>query len=169
MKAELVRLGPLLLGGVDFYGDPFTRKGGWDSDNEIGNTWRRFSEFISENSERTYSAGKNRFYEAHIYGGATAQKGYFEVFIGEEVTTAELPFSFGTKFFGATDYLKVTLTGQEITGDWWKTLETEILPAHDVRSNREYILQAYDERFLGMDRIGESEIDVYVPVQKAYV
>ena len=52
MKAELVRLGPLLLGGVGFYGDPFTRKSGWDSDNEIGGTWQRYSEFLSENPER---------------------------------------------------------------------------------------------------------------------
>ena len=71
------------------------------------------------------------------------------------------------KFFGAGDYVKATLTGQEITGDWWKALEAGFLPSVGVRSRRDYILQVYDERFLGMDRIGDSEIDVFIPVLKS--
>ena len=91
MKTDLVYLDDLLLGGVDFYGDPFRLKGGWDSDNEIGNTCRRYSEIVMENPKRPYSAGKNLFYEVHIYGKETTDKGYFEVFVGEEVTTPKLP------------------------------------------------------------------------------
>ena len=167
MKTELVRLDAILLGGVSFYGDPFALKGGWDSDNEIGNTCRRFTEFVQENAKRPYSANKSVFYEVHIYGKETAAKGYFEVFAGEEVTTAELPAALSAKYIAASDYIKLTLTGSEITEDWWRKLEAEILPQYGVKRNPAYIIQAYDERFLGMDRLDASEIDAYVPVEGA--
>lgn len=167
MKTELVQLNSMLLGGVSFYGDPFRQKGGWDSDNEIGKTCMRYAEFISENPERPYSANKPYFYEIHIYSRETADKGYFEVFAGEEVTTPELPVYLCTKFISASNYLKVTLTGTEITQDWWKKLDDEILPKYGVKRNDGFILQAYDERFKGMEQIEASEIDAYIPVEKA--
>ena len=77
MKTTLVRLDALLLGGVGFYGDPFSLKGGWDSDNEIGRTCRRFGEFINANPDRPYSKNKPVFYEVHIYGGENGRKGIF--------------------------------------------------------------------------------------------
>lgn len=167
MKTELVRLDSLLLGGVSFYGDPFRQKGGWDSENEIGNTCRRYTEIATENPERPYSAGKHRFYEVHIYGKETADKGYFEVFVGEEITTAELPVHLVSKYIAASDYLKVTLTGGEITEDWWKRLDEELLPEFGVIRNGTYIIEAYDERFKGMEQIEASEMDAYIPVKKA--
>jgi hypothetical protein len=115
MKTSLVHLDALLLGGVGFYGDPFSLKGGWDSDNEIGRTCRRFAEFIDSNPVRPYSKDIPIFYEVHIYGDETAEKGYFEVFAGEEVTTAELPAALCAKYIAASDYVKLTLTGPEIT------------------------------------------------------
>jgi predicted transcriptional regulator YdeE len=52
-----------------------------------------------------------------------------------------------------------------MTGDWWQQLETDIIPAQGVRKNSSYIIQAYDERFKGMDDIGNSILDVYIPVE----
>jgi hypothetical protein len=165
MKTELVHLNCLLLGGVSFYGDPFSRKGGWDSENEIGKTWNRFMDHITENSERPYSCNEPYWYEIHLYGSETAAKGYFEVFVGEKVNTAKLPFSLSSKFFPESDYLKVTLCGQEITSDWWQTLDEAIIPEYGVRRNASFMIQAYDERFKGMDHLDDSVLDAYIPLE----
>lgn len=166
MKTEFVSLDSLLLGGVSFYGDPFSIKSGWDIENEIGKTCNRFINFITENPERIYSSHRQYLYEVHIYGSETESKGYFEVFVGEEMNTARLPITLCTKFIAASDYLKVTLNGTEITGDWSKTLDTEILPSTGFKRNSTYIIQAYDERFKGVDNIEDSVLDVYIPVEK---
>lgn len=166
MKTELVSLDSLLLGGVNFYGDPVSTKGGWDAENEIGKTWNRFVEFITQNTMRPYSLHKRYMYEVHIYGGETAAKGYFEVFVGEEVNTAQLPVSLSAKYIYAADYLKITLSGKEITGDWWQKLDTDIIPSIGVKRNPAYLIQAYDERFKGMDRIEDSILDVFIPIKK---
>lgn len=166
MKTELVSLDSLLLGGVGFYGDPISAKGGWDSENEIGKTWDRFIRHITDNPERPYSCNGRTMYEVHIYGGETASKGYFEVFVGEEVNTAQLPVTLGSKYIPASRYLKITLNGKEVTGDWWQKLDTDIIPCIGVKRNSVYIIQAYDERFQGMDKIDDSILDVYIPVEK---
>jgi len=165
MKTELIKLNAMLLGGVSFYGDPISTKGSWDSENEIGKTWNRFMAYLTENPERSFSCNKPYLYEIHIYGSETAAKGYFEVFVAEEVNTAELPVTLCTKFFPESDYLKITLYGQEITGDCWHKLDSEIIPATGVKRNYSYIIQAYDERFKGMDNIDDSVMDVYIPVE----
>jgi predicted transcriptional regulator YdeE len=167
METKLVSLHPLLLGGLCFYGDPISAKGGWDSENEIGKTWSRFSEFLRENPDRPYSSHGGTMYEIHIYGIETRSKGYFEVFVGEEVNTAQLPIALSTKFIPASDYLKITLNGNEITGDWWHELDTKIMPSSGSKRNFAYLIQAYDEKFKGMDKIEDSILDVYIPVEKA--
>ncbi len=166
MKKELVHLDSMLLGGVNFYGDPISTKGGWDSENEIGKTWSRFMGYLTDHPERPYSRNKPYMYEVHIYGSETAGKGYFEVFVGEEVNSAQLPVALCSKFIPESDYMKLTLFGNEITGDWWQKLDSEIIPAKGVGRNSPYIIQAYDERFKGMDDIGNSILDVYIPVEK---
>lgn len=164
MITELVHLRSMLLGGVSFYGDPFSRKGGWDSENEIGKTCDRYLSYIATNPERPYSSGREAMYEVHVYGEETASKGYFEVFVGEEVTGAQLPIALSAKQLPESDYLKITLTGQEITGDWWQTLDTELLPAFHAARSAPYIVQAYDHRFKGMDQLDDSVMDAYIPV-----
>ena len=164
MKTELIHLRSMLLGGMSFYGDPFSRKGGWDTENEIGKTWDRLSALIAANPERPYSCRKEVMYEIHIYGEETASKGYFEVFVGEEVTGEPLPVALSLKRLPEADYLKITLSGQEITGDWWQTLDTDILPAFHAKRHLPYIIQAYDSRFKGMDQLEGSVMDAYVPV-----
>ena len=103
-------------------------------------------------------------YEIHVYGEETASKGYFEVFVGEEVTGEPLPVALSMKLLPESDYIKITLSGQEITGNWWQTLDTDILPAFHAKRHLSYIIQAYDSRFKGMDQLEGSVMDAYVPV-----
>ena len=165
MKTELVHLHSILLGGVSFYGDPFSRKGGWDSENEIGKTWSRFIAFLAGHPQRPYSSGKQVSYEVHIYGEETETKGYFEVFVGEEVTTAELPAALSAKHLPESDYIKITLSGQEITADWWQTLDRDILPSFSAARRYPFIVQVYDSRFKDMEHLEDSELDAYIPVE----
>lgn len=164
MKTVLERLDQMLLGGVCFYGDPISVKGGWDSENEIGKTCKRFTDFLAENPIRPYSKNKPVLYEVHIYGSETLSKGFFEVFVGEEVNTAELPVALAAKHIPASDYIKVTLFGAEIVSDWWKDLDTNVIPSMGVKRNGGYIIQAYGPLFKGMDDIADSEIDAFIPV-----
>jgi predicted transcriptional regulator YdeE len=60
----------------------------------------------------------------------------------------------------------ITLRGSEITGDWWQKLDKELIPSSGVVRNSAYLIQAYDERFKGMDNIEDSIMDVYIPVEK---
>lgn len=166
MNTELVHLEPMLLGGLSFYGDPFSKRGGWDSENEIGKVWNRFSQYLAEHPDRPYSCGKNWMYEIHITGSETAEKGHIEVFVGEEVNTPQLPFALSVKFFPAGDYLKVTLSGLEIESDWWMRLDDEILPSMGLKQDGRYVIQVYDQRFLGMDRLDESVMDALIPLQR---
>jgi predicted transcriptional regulator YdeE len=165
MKTELVHLPSMLLGGVSFYGDPFSRKGGWDADNEIGKTWNRFTAYIADNPQRSFSSKREVLYEVHIYGEETKSKGYFEVFVGEEVNSAELPVTLSAKQLPESDYIKITLSGQEIAGDWWQALDTEVLPAFHAMRSFPYIIQAYDHRFKDMNHLDDSVLDAYVPVE----
>ena len=41
-----------------------------------------------------------------------------------------------------------------------------MLPEYGVKQRGSYIIQAYDERFLGMDQLEGSALDVLVAVQK---
>ncbi len=165
MEVELVHLNPILLGGLSFYGDPISTKCGWDSENEIGKTWSRFMDFLAAHPQRSYSYNRSNMYEIHIYGRETDTKGYFEVFVGEEVSMAQLPVELSSKFIPESDYIKITLFGNEITSDWWLKLDSDILPAKGVRRSSSYIIQAYDERFKGMDNIDKSIMDAYIPVE----
>ncbi|MFA5342291.1 MAG: GyrI-like domain-containing protein [Clostridia bacterium] len=164
MKTELVHLNSLLLGGVNFYGDPFSKKGGWDTENEIGKTWIRFTDYITKNPERSYSCKKYLFYEILIYGKETPDKGYLEVFVGEQINTAEVPLVLSTKFFPESDYIKVTLSGQEITSDWWQTVSA-MSEYSNIEKDTSFIIQTYDERFKGMDCLDDSVMDAYIPIK----
>ena len=165
MKTERTHLPAMLLGGVSFYGDPFSQKSSWDSENEIGKTCARFADHVQKNPRRPYSCGKDVSYEVHVYGEETEAKGYFEVFVGEEVNTDRLPAALLSKFLPESDYVKIELHGQEIASDWWQTLDTNILPTFHVKRNAAYIIQAYDHRFKGMEQLDTSVVDVYIPVE----
>ena len=165
MKTELIKLNSMLLGGMNFYGDPISTKGGWDSENEIGKTWDRFMKYMSDHPERPSSCKKPYLYEIHICSSETATKGYFEVFVGEEVNATDLPIELCLKFIPTSNYIRITLYGQEITDDWRYKLDSEIIQGKGVRRVSSYIIQAYDERFKGMDNIDDSILDVYIPVE----
>lgn len=167
MNPSIVQMDQLLLVGFGFYGDPFAESGDWTSENEIGRLWKRFIAFLTRHGERIRHIKTTSVqYELHIYHDETATNGHYEVFAGLEVERlAELPVELSAKLLPATLYAVFTFKGAEITSDWARRIYQEWMPGSGYEPAHSYMFELYDERFKGMDRIDESEIDVYIPVK----
>ena len=69
-------------------------------------------------------------------------------------------------FLPATEYAVFTLKGKQISSDWHLEIDQWISKA-GYQGAHPFSFQYYDERFKGLDKIGESQLDVYMPVTKA--
>lgn len=166
MELKQIHGKALFLAGLNFYGDPFSTKRGWDQENEIGHTWQRFIKYITEYPQRSYSVDSETLYEVHIYAEETEKTGIFEIFVGEEVNTTEVPFLLNLKVLPETDYLEVTLFGDEITSDWWSSVSGNELIEMGYKPGHSYLIQKYDKRFKGMDQIQDSILTAFIPIEK---
>jgi predicted transcriptional regulator YdeE len=184
MKPRLIEHDRLILGGFNFYGDPFASSGGWTEENEIGRLWQRFMGCLERSPEdpacfKTLDVT----YEVHVGGEETESKGYVDVFVGAELhadlvaalagtpsgpdgpAAQQVPLPLLIRVLPATTYAVFTLRGEQITSDWPRRIYTAWLPASPYRSAHNYLIERYDARFKGLDQIAESELDIYVPVQ----
>jgi AraC family transcriptional regulator len=167
MEPKLVETGQLTLLGFSFFGDPFRLSGGWTEENEIGRLWARFMAFLGEHRSRIrHVTSWDVMVELHVEHPETAQTGEFEVFVGLEVERLEdVPVELTCKVLPATTYARFTLRGEQITSDWNKWM-SEWMSNAGYRRAYPYGYQRYGERFKGMERVEESVLDVYVPVEK---
>jgi len=167
-KPKIVYLGRIVLAGFSFFGDPFATSAEWTEENEIGRLCHRFMEYVEENE----ASAKNLFrshisYEVWTWNEEAAAKGNFDIFVGMEVDTVEaVPYDLSVRILPPCEYAVFTLTGEEITTDWYKPMYEEWLPQSGYAEAYPYQFQYYDQRFKGMDQVAESELDVYVPVIK---
>lgn len=163
MQPKIIASRQIILAGMSFYGDPFDTHSGWDEENHIGHLWKRFSRFLSQKGE---AFQPRALYEVHIDLEETREKGLYEVFVGYQVTRiAGVPVELSIKVLPPTQYAVFTFQGEQITSDWEKLLEGW-LASSGYQSSNTYNFQHYDARFKGMDRLSESELDVYFPIQK---
>ena len=154
--------------GFSFFGDPLRLSPGWTEDNEIGLLWNRFLRYLEQHGERAAPAIKNPgiFYEVHIYNEETQEKGLFEVFVGAELADANLaPLDMLIKVLPATMYAVFIIHGEAIVGDWPMQIYGEWLPNSGYELSHQYHIQYHTGQFKGMDRLAESSLDVYIPVQ----
>jgi predicted transcriptional regulator YdeE len=156
----------MILAGLSFFGDPFGISTAWSEENEIGRLWKRFMAFVGEHGDRIlYATGAQAMYEVHVYHPETAETGEVEVFVGLEVEQLDdLPLELLAKILPPTRYAVFTLQGEEIVSDWPLLIYEDWLPASAYQNAHPYSFQRYDERFLGMDRVEESVLEVYVPI-----
>jgi AraC family transcriptional regulator len=166
MEPRLVEKDQVVLVGFSFFGDPFRVSGGWTEENEIGRLWNRLMAFLEEHRQRIHCVTSwEVMYEVHVEHPETARSGEFEVFCGLETERLEdIPAELTCKVLPATTYAVFTLYGEQITSDW-NMLITEWMSRSDYRRAYPYGFQRYDERFRGVERITESVLDVYVPVE----
>jgi predicted transcriptional regulator YdeE len=167
IEPKIVSKGQIMLAGFSFFGDPFAASGGWTEENEIGRLWNRFMAFlVSHGSQLPHLAGCQVSYEVHIEHEETAEKGQYEVFAGVEVSTIEgLPVQLSVKVLPATEYAVFTLRGNDITSDWSRIIYQEWMAGSGYEKAYAFGFEAYDSRFKGLDRLAESELDVFVPVR----
>ncbi|HOX32367.1 MAG TPA: GyrI-like domain-containing protein [Spirochaetales bacterium] len=169
MDARILSRGPLFLAGMGFFGDPFARASAWDEENEIGSLWKRFQAYAEAWPDALRDrVGGSVGYELHISHAETGRTGRYEVFVGVELgSPAPLPAALSAKLLGAGDYAVVAVRGEDIRADWMGRIYAEILPALGRRADESFSFERYDERFKGMDRLEESEIEYYVPLLPA--
>ena len=167
MEPKVIEKGEIILVGFSFYGDPFAEYGGWTEGNEIGRLGQRFVDYLTQHGEGIKHVKKlGVAYEGHVETEETASRGYREVFMGVEVERLEdVPVEMLIKILPPAMYAVITVSGEQITSDWSQLLY-EWMHEAGYESAHSYGMQYYDERFKGVDKLGESEIDVYVPVKK---
>jgi AraC family transcriptional regulator len=167
MKPEVVHKNEIYIAGYGFYGDPFNSSSAWTEENEIGRLWKRFEVFCADRmGELPSSAVHDLGYEVHIWNEETFTTGHYEVFVGFELREiAPVPVDLSIKILPPNRYAVFTLSGSIIVEDWTSRMSSEWLPENGLRQIGNYSFNLYDDRFKGMDRIDESEMMVYVPVE----
>jgi predicted transcriptional regulator YdeE len=167
VEPTIVKTDERILVGVSFYGDPFEFKSGWSEENEIGRTWKRFMALLEEHRPQLRHVVTDTVaFEVHIYSAETMQTGEFEVFVGLEVAELEdVPLQLSVKILPRATYAVFTLVGEQITSDWSMLIFGEWLPAAGYEGQHTHSIQLYDERFKGLDAIGDSVLEVHIPVK----
>ena len=173
MQVQLVERGPIVFAGMSYYG-PLTGEG-WSRENPIGQLWNRFNSFFDRTPRFSQHHAVNPAigYEISVWNEEEFQASEcFYVFVGIEVDQLDdMPLELVGKVLPASTYAHLIPKGQEIT-TWEASFYEEWLPAsgYQLAAHGDYSfqIQAYEEgRFKGLgELIEESEIDVYVPVQK---
>lgn len=168
MDIQIVERNAIPLVGMSFYGDPFREAGDWSTDNEIGHLSRRFIQYAKDNQALLDSiASKDGFYELHIHTPESSAKGFFEVFVGQMMrgnAFTSVPVELSVKILPAGHYAVFNLVGEQIFSDWYRDIETTLKQKGWQRTAL-YFFQVYDERFKGMERIAESELSAFIPVE----
>ena len=154
-----------LLGCV-YYGNPFHSAKGWDPNNEIGNTWKRFEtlgrkywEFLEKIRE-----GDTYGYEVHIEPADYDMKKKFHIFVGIEVKSLEFfPLEMFYKTLPKTKYLFFTTKYMGEGADYYFN---KWLPESNYETSYPYIMQSYSPKRWKNEKDPDSLMDWYVPIKE---
>jgi AraC family transcriptional regulator len=165
MKPKITDKKQITLAGMDFFGDPYEKAGGWSEQNAIGETWKRFTKFYDAKKGTIKHLASESGYELWIDFNEVKDTKNKYIFVGMEIKKIEdVPLELVTRILPATRYAVFTLKGPEIrTGlpRIWK----EWLPEAGLTPAFNYLIEYYDhQRFKGMDN-ADSEIDFMVPIK----
>lgn len=168
---EMIEKSQIMLIGLSFFGDPFASSAGWTEENEIGRLWNRFMPYLMHDRYQIkHIVDTEVAYEVHLEHEETPIKGHYEVFVGVEVAQLEdVPMELLVKILPPATYAMFTLKGRQIVSEDWTRVIGEWMTREGYERVYPYGFQYYDRRFKGLDRIEESELDVYVPVKTATI
>lgn len=151
----------ITLAGFSFFGDPFHSHAGWTETNEIGRLWQRLFHYLSQLEPVKQHPPKS--YEIHLQNQQTPQTGEYEVFVGFEAPELDqVPVELCLKILPACEYAVFTLSGDAIQMD--EPIIDRWLTENGYTMAFPLFVQRYDERFKGLDRLDESELDVLAPI-----
>jgi predicted transcriptional regulator YdeE len=164
---KIVEREQILLAGFGFYGDPFTSKAGWTEENEIGILWSRFMGLLFKpESPIAHLKNNKEWFEVWIETEESAEKGFFEIFVGTQIDSCEkVPYIMQMKVLPKSQYAVVTACGKQIQSEEPYNEFQKWLKTSKFIKIEKYSIQVYDERFKGMDKIEESELDFYYPIK----
>jgi AraC family transcriptional regulator len=141
MTPRIIKKRKITLVGMDFFGNPYEKAGGWSEKNAIGELWSRFEAFFSKKKDSI----------KHL----VSESG------------CDVPLELVARVLPETRYAVFTFKMEEIKSDWSKTglIWSKWLPEQGLEPSFDYMIEYYDtERFKGMDNPG-SELDFMVPVK----
>jgi len=147
MKPLIKEKKRIILAGMDFFGNPFEKAGGWSEQNEIGRLWHRFMSFYKKRKEEIKGLVSEGGYELWI--DLDVEKDPKDKYI----------------FVGVDRYAAFTLKGREIKSNWSDLLFEKWLPESGLKKSFDFLIEYYDDqRFKGMED-PNSELDLYVPIR----
>ncbi len=168
MTPRITERKKLILVGVDFFGKPYEKAGGWSAQNAVGELWKRLSRFTGKKLDSLKNLVSESGYELWIDFKEEKESGNKYIFTGLEVSSLEdIPLELVAKILPETRYAVFTFTMREIKENWSKTQEiwNKWLPKARLEPSFDYMIEYYDaERFKGMDN-PDSELDFMVPVK----
>ncbi len=164
---EIINSQEKIFAGFNFYGDPFQSSLEWTEENEIGILWKRFMKFANINKSFFREVVNPEVaYEVHLYNADTISKGFFDIFVGVEIKAVNnLPLELLVKILPPTQYAIFTIKGKDIISDWSRDVYNGWLNKSRYETSYKFMFQYYDKRFKGLDRVDESEIDIYIPIK----
>ena len=154
--------------GCVYYGNPFHTYKGWDTRNEIGNTWKRFEALGKKywNFLEKIKTGDAYGYEVHIEPVDYDLKKKFHIFVGIEVKSLEFfPLELFYKEFPKTEYLFFTT---HYKGEETKYYFSKWLPESDYEQSYPYIMQSYSPKRWNINDIEGSLMDWYIPIKRKH-
>ena len=166
MQPKIIEKRGIILVGMDFYGDPYLKAGGWSEQNAIGELWKRFMSCYGTKKDSIKHLVSDAGYEVWIdFEGEKDTKNKY-IFVGVEVTKLEdLPIEFVARIMPKTRYAVFTMKMPDIKSGGIKMLWNKWLPETGLKTSSNYMIEYYDnQRFKGMDN-PDSEIDFMVPIQ----
>jgi len=157
----------MVIGGINYYGDPIENHEGWNVENEIGKLWNRFMYLYFQKKDAISAIiNENAFYEIHIQTDKDCENNNeYGIMVGVELKDiVDMPEEMVLKVFGERKYLAFTLEGIEIVENW--KLMSEWIDKSEYVIDGDYVIQKYDERFKGMDKIEQSVMEAWFPVKE---
>ena len=166
LTPTITSLPQLTLAGFTFYGDPVHSHAGWTEENEIGRVWKRIMVFYDHPPpEQRHNVDETVWYELHLEHPGSIEKGEWEIFVGYVTDKADaLPLELCLKILPPMDWAIFTLKGGEV-GDF-DPLYKEWLEKSEFKEAFPLLIERYDERFKGTDKMEESELDYLVLIRK---
>ncbi len=167
MDPKIITKKEITLIGSVFYGNPFHSAKGWEMENEIGKTWKRFMQLYMKNlvTLKKYIVAPKIAYEVHIAPKEPEDKKDFYVFIGIEVKNLnKMPLEMFGKVLPATKYALFTFKGKKMfSGSQY--IYNEWLPTSGYKEAFPFQIQLYDEEsYKGIDN-EESKIECWIPIK----
>jgi AraC family transcriptional regulator len=167
MEPRIIERNELTVVGMVYYGNPFHAEGVTPEENEVGKLWTRFNTYWDAHREAfKHEVDADIAWELHVVGDEYEQTKEYAVMVGVEVSAIEdPPDPIFCKVLPAGQYAVFTLRGEEMNGNWGRTIYNEWLPASGYEESSSCTLERYDEKRFKAWGGPESEVEIWVPIK----